>query len=71
MTDAPIPPCVSCGRDEQTVPLVQWRYQQRAFWLCADCLPQMIHKRQLIMQKLSGALPPAPPPRDELDLRAA
>jgi hypothetical protein len=71
MADLNSTACVNCGRDEDSVPLVQWRYQQRAFWLCADCLPQMIHKRSVIMQKLSGAVEPAPAPSNELELRAA
>lgn len=70
MPDPTLATCVSCGRDEQAVPLVAWRYQQHAFWLCADCLPQMIHKRAALMQKLTGAVPPAPPLADDLELRA-
>lgn len=51
MTDLPSNQCLNCNAAEADVPLVQWRYQGRALWVCADCLPVMIHKRPLLMEK--------------------
>jgi hypothetical protein len=62
--------CASCARDDNAVPVVEWHYQQQTFALCADCLPQMIHKRPALMQKLRGEAPVAEPPTMTLDLRA-
>lgn len=72
MSATPLQTCVQCGRDENMVPLVPWRYQGQAFALCADCLPQMIHKRAGIMQKLPGEpLTPTASGSNDFDLRAA
>jgi hypothetical protein len=46
--------CLNCGAAEEEVPLVKWHYQGRRFWICADCLPVMIHKRHLLAEKLSA-----------------
>jgi len=51
VTDLSSNQCLNCGAAEADVPLVQWRYQGRPLWVCADCLPIMIHKRPLLMEK--------------------
>jgi hypothetical protein len=62
MTDRSVNRCLNCGSAEADAPLVRWRYREREFWICADCLPIMIHKRHLLMEKwLSVSSPEASP----------
>jgi hypothetical protein len=49
--------CLKCGASEQETPLVRWKYRGRAVWICADCLPLMIHKRHLLLDKLEAETP--------------
>jgi hypothetical protein len=57
--------CLNCGAAEADVPLVQWRFQGRALWICADCLPIMIHKRHLLMEKWPSPGSPETSPSGE------
>ncbi|MBM4424896.1 MAG: hypothetical protein FJ030_16165 [Chloroflexi bacterium] len=43
--------CLNCGAGEDETPVVMWRYQGREFWMCAECLPIIIHKREQLMVK--------------------
>jgi hypothetical protein len=29
-----------------------WRYQGQALWICSDCLPVLIHKREQLLGKI-------------------
>lgn len=49
--------CLHCGRDEQLVPLIAWRYQGRSFVICSDCLPNLIHRRETILNTLEKTAP--------------
>ncbi|MBI3243208.1 MAG: hypothetical protein HYZ49_13040 [Chloroflexi bacterium] len=54
MTTSPADHCLNCNTAEADIPLVQWQYQGRHLWICADCLPLMIHKRHQLAEKLSA-----------------
>ncbi len=41
--------CFNCERGDGEVPLLDWRYQGQALWICPDCLPALIHKRGEIL----------------------
>ncbi len=38
--------CLNCGSTQNEVPMMLWHYKEREMWLCANCLPLMIHKRE-------------------------
>jgi recombinational DNA repair protein (RecF pathway) len=38
--------CLNCNSTQDEVPLMVWYYKERELWLCANCLPLMIHKRE-------------------------
>ena len=44
--------CLACGRSDHDAPLLRLRYRTAKSWICADCLPQLIHDRD----RLDGAL---------------
>lgn len=46
-----VEPCVNCKRDETEVPVTEWRWAGRSFWVCPDCLPQLIHHRAQVMPR--------------------
>jgi hypothetical protein len=51
--------CVNCDRGEAEAPVLAWRYQGRDLWICSDCLPVLIHKREQLLKKLeAGGEPP-------------
>lgn len=43
--------CISCQRSEAEVPVTEWRLSGSSFWVCPDCLPQLIHHRAQVMTK--------------------
>lgn len=47
--------CLNCGRNSNEAPLLRLEYRDKAYWLCAQCLPVMIHKPQSLTGKLPGA----------------
>lgn len=51
MTESKTSQCLNCGQTEAEAPMVLFHYQGRELWVCADCLPVMIHKRPLLMEK--------------------
>ena len=51
MTNQMTEVCLNCRRGETEIPLQAWRYQSRALWICPDCLPLLIHKREQLMPK--------------------
>lgn len=38
--------CLNCNSTHEEVPMMLWHYKEREIWLCANCLPLMIHKRE-------------------------
>lgn len=55
--------CLNCERTEAVVPLVSLRYKGDRAWICASCLPILIHKPGQLAGKLASAetLVPASP----------
>ena len=51
MDDSSSKKCLNCGSTEAEMPLTLWHYQEREFWMCAGCLPSIIHKREQLMLK--------------------
>lgn len=53
--------CVNCGGGESARPLIQLRFRGRVVWLCAPCLPFLIHDPGSLAGKLEGAefIPPS------------
>ncbi len=43
--------CINCGRSEDELPLMAWRAARRSFWICPDCLPLLIHRRDEVMPR--------------------
>jgi hypothetical protein len=46
MSDENPKKCFNCNSTHEVVPVVLWHYKERELWLCANCLPLMIHKRE-------------------------
>jgi hypothetical protein len=44
--------CLNCGRSEKDVPLLTIRYDGREGWVCAGCMPVLIHKTEQLVAKL-------------------
>jgi hypothetical protein len=53
--------CLNCNRTEEQVPLLTLTFKEEANYICPQCLPQLIHKPQLLAEKFPGmeAAPPA------------
>lgn len=48
--------CLNCNTTDAEAPMVLFRFQGRELWICADCLPVMIHKRPLLMEKWAAQM---------------
>ena len=53
--------CLNCNRTDAQVPLVTLTFKGEAKYICAQCLPVLIHKTQNLLDKLPGmdVVPPA------------
>jgi hypothetical protein len=53
--------CLNCNRTEEQVPLLALTFKGEAKHICPQCLPLLIHKPQVLVEKLPGmeAAPPA------------
>jgi hypothetical protein len=53
--------CLNCNRTDQQIVLLTLTYKGEAKYICPQCLPQLIHKPQLLAEKLPGMeiIPPA------------
>jgi len=47
--------CIFCKRGDMEVPLVQLSFQEKAYWICPQHIPILIHEPT----KLAGMLPGA------------
>ncbi len=46
--------CLNCEKSEQQVPLLHLRFQGADEYICAQCLPLLIHKPEKLAEKLPG-----------------
>ena len=44
--------CLVCGKTEKELPLIDIRYNGKTANLCSQCIPVMIHKPEMMAQKL-------------------
>lgn len=53
--------CLNCNRTDQQIILLTLVYKGETKYICPQCLPQLIHKPQLLAEKLPGMeiIPPA------------
>lgn len=47
--------CLACGADNQQTPLISLDYLDRAFWICPQHLPVLIHDPGRLVGMLPGA----------------
>lgn len=46
--------CLSCDRTDEQVPLLQLTFKNEIKYICAQCLPVLIHKAYMLADKLPG-----------------
>lgn len=46
--------CISCERDEHSVPLVSIRFASNPSWICTQCLPTLIHNPSQLQEKFEN-----------------
>ena len=46
--------CLSCDRTDEQVPLLHLTFKAETKYICAQCLPVLIHKTHLLAGKLPG-----------------
>lgn len=46
--------CLNCGRAETELPLVAVRSDRRDLWVCAACMPVLIHKMDQLLAALQN-----------------
>lgn len=54
------PACLNCNRTDEQVPLLTLTFKGEAKHICAQCLPILIHKIHLLVDKLPGVEVPPP-----------
>jgi hypothetical protein len=47
--------CFNCHRSETEIPVIAWRYQGQALWVCSECMPNLIHKWPQVVAKRRAA----------------
>jgi hypothetical protein len=50
------PLCVYCGCDEEQTPLIMFTFHEKSYWICPQHLPILIHKPELLADKLPGMM---------------
>jgi hypothetical protein len=45
--------CLNCGNTEESFPLIKLLYKGEDHWICPQCMPGLIHKTEIIIQRLS------------------
>jgi hypothetical protein len=54
-TASPDHRCLACGRDQAATPLIQLEYLDKAYWICPQHLPMLIHDPGSLIGRLPGA----------------
>jgi len=44
--------CLNCGKTENETPLVPMHYKGKQAWICPACMPVLIHKTEMLSEKL-------------------
>lgn len=57
--------CLNCGASEQERPLISLKFQDKAMYICPQCLPILIHKPYQLAEKLPNFSPAENPPPDD------
>jgi hypothetical protein len=52
--------CLNCGRTDEKAPLLNLVFKGESKYICAQCLPTLIHKIHLLEDKLPGVEVPPP-----------
>ena len=61
MSDQASLTCINCQRNEDELPLTEWRMAGNSFWVCPECLPLLIHRRTEVMPRWNLATRATPP----------
>lgn len=51
--------CLNCGISEQEKPLLTLQFQGKDLYICAQCMPILIHKSHQLVDKIPGFQPTA------------
>jgi len=54
------PNCLNCNRTDEQTPLLALTFKGEIKHICAQCLPVLIHKTHLLVDKLPGVEVPPP-----------
>jgi len=54
------PACLNCNRTDEQVPLLSLFFKGKTKHICPQCLPTLIHKIHLLVDKLPGVEIPPP-----------
>lgn len=46
--------CISCERDDNSIPLVSISYASNPTWICTQCLPTLIHNPAQLTEKFEN-----------------
>ena len=46
--------CLNCERTDEVIPLITLTFKGEAKYICAQCLPVLIHKTHQLADKLHG-----------------
>ncbi len=46
--------CINCERTDAQIPLITLTFKGEAKYICAQCLPVLIHKTHMLADKLPG-----------------
>jgi hypothetical protein len=47
--------CLNCEKSEYETPLLSLHYNKEEIWICAQCLPTLIHAPQKLIGKIENA----------------
>jgi len=45
--------CINCQKNDDQAALIYFRHQGKDHWICAQCLPILIHKPQKMGDKIT------------------
>ena len=55
MADSINKACLVCNKNENEIPLVQFDFQKKYFWICPQHIPVLIHDPSKLVGMLPGA----------------